>query len=92
MTREKTLGQIATEARKAYEDGYSERGAYDPDWKLKCDQHVASAIRAEVIEECIAKLKDVRDNQEPEGGRDDDWHADFGEAIDALRSLKEQPE
>jgi hypothetical protein len=85
MTREKTLGQIATEARKAYEDGYSERGAYDPDWKLKCDQHVASAIRAEVIEECAFITNGYLN--------DGDWDADTAEAImHDILALKEQPE
>ena len=53
----KTLGSILREAREAWELSYTETGAYDPNWRLVCDESAAQAVRNAVIEECIAKAQ-----------------------------------
>jgi hypothetical protein len=49
----KTLGQALREAREAWELKYTETGEYDPDWRIACDEHAASAVRKAVLREAI---------------------------------------
>jgi hypothetical protein len=60
MTKQKTLGQIATEAREAYRAAHQgENDPHDPHWLIRADRHVASSIRTEVIEECAKAMAPI---------------------------------
>jgi hypothetical protein len=73
MTREKTLGQIAFETQ-FHPTAWLEIS----DFHKKAWEEQASAIRAEVIEECAKALKD--------------FDANASDPSEYLRSLKDQPE